>query len=35
MPPMHYEDAYWENAAFTLPNDPDIAWLQDHSTRPE
>ena len=34
MPAMHYEDAYWENASFTLPNDPDIAWLQDHSTRP-
>jgi prepilin-type processing-associated H-X9-DG protein len=33
MPPMHYNDAYWENAQFTLPNDPDIAWMQDHSTR--
>ena len=35
MPPMHYEVAYWENASFTLPNDPDVAWLQDHSTRPK
>ena len=34
MPAMHYEDAYWQNASFQLPNDPDIAWLQDHSTRP-
>ena len=34
MPPMHYEDAYWENLTLPLPNDPDIAWLQDHSTRP-
>jgi prepilin-type N-terminal cleavage/methylation domain-containing protein/prepilin-type processing-associated H-X9-DG protein len=34
MPEMHYEDAYWANASFSLPNDPDIAWLQDHSTRP-
>ncbi|MGO8675289.1 MAG: prepilin-type N-terminal cleavage/methylation domain-containing protein [Limisphaerales bacterium] len=33
MPAMHYEDAYWQNASFQLPNDPDIAWLQDHSTR--
>jgi len=35
MPPMHYEEAYWEHASFTLPNDPDVAWLQDHSTRPK
>ena len=34
MPPMHLEQAYWQNASFPLPNDPDIAWLQDHSTRP-
>ena len=33
MPAMHYEEAYWQNASFQLPNDPDIAWLQDHSTR--
>jgi prepilin-type processing-associated H-X9-DG protein len=34
MPPMHYEEAYYDGASFPLPNDPDIAWLQDHSTRP-
>ncbi len=33
MPEMHYQQAYWENASFPLPNDPDIAWMQDHSTR--
>jgi hypothetical protein len=35
MPEMHYEQAYYENASFQLPNDPDIFWLQDHSTRPK
>ncbi|HXP61854.1 MAG TPA: prepilin-type N-terminal cleavage/methylation domain-containing protein [Dongiaceae bacterium] len=35
MPPMHYETAYYNNASFSLPGDPDIAWLQDHSTRPK
>jgi len=35
MPPMHYQDAYWQNASFQVPNDPDIAWMQDHSTRPK
>ena len=34
MPPMHYEEAYYNNASFQIPNDPDIFWLQDHSTRP-
>lgn len=35
MPEMHYEVAYYDSAAFLVPNDPDIAWMQDHSTRPQ
>jgi prepilin-type processing-associated H-X9-DG protein len=35
MPPMHYEDAYWENAFIRCPGNPDVAWLQDKTSRPK
>jgi len=37
MPPMHYEQAWWAGANDTIlcPNDKDVAWLQDRSTRPK
>jgi prepilin-type N-terminal cleavage/methylation domain-containing protein/prepilin-type processing-associated H-X9-DG protein len=35
MPPMHYEQVYWESTRISCPRNPDVAWLQDKTTRPK
>ena len=39
MPPMQYEQAYWEsngdNPVIPCPYSKDVYWLQDHATRPK
>jgi prepilin-type processing-associated H-X9-DG protein len=34
-PPMHYEQAFWEGTVIPCPRNPDVAWLQDKTTRPK
>ncbi|MCX6925634.1 MAG: prepilin-type N-terminal cleavage/methylation domain-containing protein, partial [Verrucomicrobia bacterium] len=35
MPPMHYQVAWWTGLTISCPYNKDVAWLQEHSTRPK
>jgi prepilin-type N-terminal cleavage/methylation domain-containing protein/prepilin-type processing-associated H-X9-DG protein len=34
MPAMHYQTAWYFGVQIACPRNPDVAWLQDHTTRP-
>ena len=34
MPPLVQQGTIWQNEGSLTPGDPDVAWLQDHATRP-